>query len=180
MRRRKLIEKRITGGIATIEITNQGNGWHPHLHVLADCKWLALHVPEPRFQDSEDVKRQKYDHARLELSALWSAVIKQDFAIVSALRKEPGEALAYTLKYAVKGSDLIHSPDPIAPLLRMLNKSRLVSAFGDLHGMEPKLIDDEKRKCACGKCGAEGSMMPDWVVDRMRVDAYDRRISGKQ
>jgi plasmid rolling circle replication initiator protein Rep len=179
MRRRKLMAQRIAGGIATIEITNQGNGWHPHLHVLADCQWLALHTPEPSFGDSEGVKRQKYDHARLELSALWGSVIKQETAIVSALRKEPGAALAYTLKYAVKGSDLIDSPDPIAPLLRVLNKSRLVSAFGNLHNLEPELIEEERPKCKCGKCGAEGAFLPDWIIDKLERDSYDRRLGNR-
>lgn len=176
MRRRKLLESKIKGGIATIEITNTGNGWHPHLHILCDCKWLALHVPAPTFADSVDVKRQKYDHARLELSALWCSVIKQDQSIVSALRAKPGEALAYALKYAIKGSDLINSQDDIAPMIRVLEKSRMISAFGDLYALDAELQDDERPKCTCKDCGEASTYMPDWVVDKLYIQSYDRRL----
>lgn len=179
MRRRKLIDQKIDGGIATIEVTNRGEGWHPHLHVLCNCRWLALHVPEPRQRDSEAVKRQKYDHARLELSALWAQVIGQENAVVSALRAKAGDALAYVLKYAVKGSDLINSPDPIAPMIRCLEKSRMISAFGTMHNLEAELIEAEKPKCKCKNCGATDSLMPDWIVDRMMRDAYDRKLGNR-
>lgn len=177
MRRRKLLVSRIKGGIATIEITNTGNGWHPHLHILCDCKWLALHVPAPTFADSPDVKRQKYDHARLELSALWCSVIKQDQSIVSALRAKSGDALAYAIKYAIKGTDLINSPDPIAPLLRVLEKSRMISAFGDMHDVDAQIQDDEKPKCTCKDCGQIQTFMPDWIVEKMYIQAYDNRFN---
>lgn len=174
MRRRKLVEKRISGGVSTIEVTNIGNGWHPHLHILCNCEWLALHTPPPNRRDSAEVKRQKYDHARLELSALWANVIGQETATVSALRKKPGECLKYAMKYAVKGSELIASPDPVAPLIRVMSKSRMVSAFGDLHGKIPAEDDDEKPACVCPDCGEEKSWIPVDVEHHARRQAYDK------
>lgn len=173
MRRRKIMQDKVKGGLSTIEVTNKGNGWHPHLHMLCDCRWLALHTPAPRPTDSEAVKRQKYDHARLELSALWAQVIGQETAIVSALRKPPGEALRYCLKYAVKGSDLIESPDPIGPLIRVLSKSRMLSAFGSIRGLDLSDPEEEKPATVCSCCGEVKCWVPQAVEDRAREHAYN-------
>lgn len=164
-RRRKIMADKVRGGISTIEVTEGEGGWHPHLHILADCQWLALHCPAPHWSDSKEVIRQKCDHARLELSALWSQVVKQDQATVLATRREPGECLIYSLKYAVKGSDLIESRQPIAPLIRVLSKSRMLSAFGELHGLQLGEEEDERPACACTECQQEGTYLPDYVLD---------------
>lgn len=174
MRRRKLMVDNIKGGVSTIEITNTGEGWHPHLHILCDCEWLALHVPKPRRADSEGVKRQKYDHARLELSALWASILNQEHAIVSALRKKPGDVLAYTMKYAVKGSDLIASPDPVAPLIRVLSRSRMVSAFGNMHGRVAADEEEEKAVVCCPECGCEQHFVLTQYVEKMLETHYNK------
>lgn len=174
MRRRKLIADRVQGGISTIEVTNEGRGWHPHLHILCDCEWLALHVPPPNRRDSPAVKRQKFDHARLELSALWAQVVGQEKAIVLAKRVAGKEALAYSLKYAVKGQELITCKDPIEPLIRVLSKSRMISAFGDMHGKGLDDPEDEKPACICPDCMQETSYIPQHVVDLMMRQSYDK------
>lgn len=179
MRRRKLMQDRVPGGISTIEVTEGEGGWHPHLHILADCRWLALHTPAPAWQDSEDVKRQKYDHARLELSALWSQVIGQEQASVLALRKSPGECLRYALKYAVKGSDLINSRLPVAPLIRVLSKSRMLSAFGTMHGHPLHDPEDEKPAAVCHECHNETEWIPDHVLHFYNAGSHDRIIADK-
>ena len=174
MRRRKLMAERVAGGVSTIEITNKGNGWHPHLHCLCDCKWLAIHTPPPRPNESAAVIRQKCDFARQELSAVWADVIKNPVAVVLAIRKAPGEALAYALKYGVKGSDLIEAKNPIAPLIRVLSKSRMLSAFGSLHGLKLDEEEDERPAVICPCCGEEKTLVPQMVEDRARIQAYDR------
>ena len=174
MRRRKLIAHRVAGGISTIEITNEGRGWHPHLHILCDCEWLALHVPPPNRRDSNDVKRQKFDHARLELSALWAQVVGQEKAIVLAKRVAGKDALAYSLKYAVKGSDLIDCKDEIAPLIRVLSKSRMISAFGNMHGKGLDDPEDERPACICPACMNETTFIPESIVDMIYRRSYDQ------
>lgn len=167
MRRRKIIASRISGGIASLEITNRGSGWHPHLHILADCRWLAIHTPEPSFSDSSDVARQKFDHARLELSALWASILKTEHAIVLAKRAAHGSVAAYVLKYAVKGSELLSSPDPIAPMIAVMDRTRLVSAFGNLHGRTAEMDADDRPECECVKCGQVKSFVPNFVIEIM-------------
>lgn len=173
MRRRKLIVDRVKGGISTIEVTNEGKGWHPHLHILCDCEWLAIHTPPPNRRDSDAVKRQKFDHARLELSALWARILGQEKAIVLAKRVAGVDALAYSLKYAVKGSDLINCKDKIEPLIRVLSKSRMVSAFGNMHGKGLDDPEEERPACVCKECMNETSFIPEHVVDLLYRRSYD-------
>jgi len=170
MRRRKLIASQIPGGVASIEITNSGNGWHAHLHAIVDCEWLAIHTPKPEWSDSRDVKIQKFEHARLELSGVWSSVIKSPHAVVLAKRARDKNVAAYVLKYACKGSDLINSPEPIGPLLKVMDRSRLISAFGNLHGRTAEMDDDEKPGIQCTECQNEKSFVPLAVIDH-----YTRR-----
>lgn len=173
MRRRKLMKDRVQGGVSTIEVTNKGNGWHPHLHILCDCEWLAIHTPPPTRKDSPEVFREKCHAAASELSWIWADVVKNEHGIVKAIRKPPGEVLKYAMKYAVKGSDLIDSPDPIAPLLRVMSKSRMISAFGNLHGNIPPEEEEERPACVCGACGEEKAWVPEAIEDRSRIAARD-------
>jgi predicted RNA-binding Zn-ribbon protein involved in translation (DUF1610 family) len=175
MRRRKIIASKVTGGITTIEVTAGNGGWHPHLHLLCDCEWLACHVPKPTRRDSAAVVSQKCDHARLELNHVWSSVVKQPASIVSALRARSGDALAYSLKYAVKGSDLADSKLPIAPLIRVLSKSRMISAFGDFHGRIKPDDEEEKPKCQCPDCGEEKTWIPAEIAHRAIIQARDKK-----
>lgn len=177
-RRRKLIDTKMKGGVTTVEVTEGEGGWHPHLHIVADCQWLALHVPAPHWTDSVEVKREKYDYARLELCALWSQVVGQKQATVLANRKAPGEALAYALKYAIKGTTMIESKLPIAPLIRVLQKSRMLSAFGSMHGLNLDDEEEEKPRAICTSCMQETSWIPEFIVDGIYRNLHDKRVTG--
>ena len=93
-RRRKLITKKVKGGVATFEITNKGNGWHPHIHAIMDCRWLSLHVPEPLRRDPAEVVEMKCQMAKRELSALWGQQIGQEWASVDVSRVKSGKTIA--------------------------------------------------------------------------------------
>lgn len=163
-RRRKLIKERIKGGVATFEITNTGRGWHPHIHAIADCRWLSLDVPEPLRTDSPEVVAEKCSLAKAELSALWADQIKQPFAIVDARRVYDGRKIVTeVIKYAVKGSDLLNSPDPIAPLLRAIKGTRMLAGWGSMFPL-PELDPDEPAAVACKSCGCEKSLLPAEIV----------------
>ena len=172
-RRRKLIKSCIKGGVATFEITNIGNGWHPHLHAIADCRWLSLGVEEPRMQsfggrrkDSKAVIKQKTDLARMELSALWGSQIGRESAIVLANRIPVDAGANYVLKYAIKCSELLKIRDPIAPMLRVLASCRTIAGWGSLHPL-PSPDDSDTEGVGCCDCGCVGTTMPDHIVDIM-------------
>lgn len=164
LRRRKLIHTKIKGGVATFEVTNKGNGWHPHIHAVADCRWLSLHVPEPLTTDKKEVVAQKCKLAQQELSALWADVLGVKESVVWIQRvKSVGTMAKEVLKYCLKGSELIECEEQIAPLLRVIQKTRMLSGWGSLHPL-PKEEEEDKPSVACDKCGAESAWLPNEVI----------------
>ncbi len=168
MRRRKIFVDKILGGVAAIEVTTAEDGYHPHLHAIIDCEWLAVHTPAPTFRDSHDVFVQKCEMAQQELSSVWASVLGQERAICWIVRMRNLEKLRYSLKYAVKGSDLVESKQPIGPLLRCLEKTRCISAFGNLHGRTAEMEAEERPARVCSGCGNEKSFLPVAVIYSMK------------
>ena len=163
-RRRKLIKTKVKGGVATFEITNKGKGWHPHIHAICDCRWLSLHVPEPLRTDPAETVRMKCQLAQKELSGLWADQIKQDIAVVDVRRVyDSGKIVREVLKYAMKGTDLIDSPDEIAPLLRAIKGTRMLAGWGSMHPM-PELDVEDPPAIKCDDCGNEKSYLPADVI----------------
>lgn len=164
MRRRKIIVDKVAGGVVGIEITNIGQGWHPHLHAIIDCRWLAIHTPEPHWSDTPEAVKIKCEHAQAELAWLWGRVCGQENSHVYVKRVKDTGALTYALKYSIKGSDLIESPEPIGPMLRVIAKTRLVSAFGTMHGLTAEMDKDDRPAMVCECCKAEKSLCPASVI----------------
>jgi len=165
LRNRRLWKDTVRGGVAAIEITNIGNGWHPHLHAFVDCQWLAIKTPQPPRNLKRADKEIYYEYAKKELSMTWAGILGQDEAIVLATRAQGAKTVKEVLKYSVKGSDLIDSPDPIAPMIRMLEMTRLITTFGSLYGMGKQLDEEEeKHECQCEKCKEVKSLVPEYVL----------------
>ncbi|MBI4959932.1 MAG: transposase zinc-binding domain-containing protein [Desulfovibrio sp.] len=79
--RRKFYQERVRGGLLAVELTNIGNGWHPHAHVLLDADFLP----------------QK------KLDADWKRLTG---GMVHIKAHEPRNALRYLLKYVGKAPDI--------------------------------------------------------------------------
>lgn len=167
MRRRKIIAGKVSGGIAAIEVTNKGKGWHPHLHAIIDSKWLAVSTPEPHWTDTPEDYALKLKSAQAELAIIWADTIKQPISVVWIKRCKSQEALVYSLAYAVAGEELVKCPEAIGPLIRVIEKTRLVSAFGNLYGRTAEMDDDEKPCACCKNCGTEKSIVPLSVIYSM-------------
>lgn len=171
LRRLRWWRRCVKGGIASIETTNKGRGWHPHVHALIDCKWLAVQTsqPRPRARKEEWMKRGK--EAAREVGEQWalccgrrgSVKVRRVFGMDQRNAKP---ITTEVLKYSVKGSDLIASPDPIGPLIRMLDGCRLVTSWGTMYG-HPSLKRPKSPGLACAACGVKGEWMPDEVLDRI-------------
>lgn len=174
MRRRTLITKRVRSGIVGFEVTNKGNGWHPHLHALLDCKWLALYVPEPTRSDNAEKVALKCRAAAEELTTLWSSIVKQPTASV-AVRRANAAALVEVLKYSCKGSELLACKDRVADLIYLMQRMRLMSTFGEIRRETPDedLEDETKQKATCENCGNESTFVPADIVGILTRRAYD-------
>jgi hypothetical protein len=153
----------VKGGVATFEVTNKGQGWHPHLHALFDCEWLAIHTPKPKPFDSTAVIKQKCEFAQKELSSQWADMIGADQAIVWVRRAYGPEVISEVLKYAAKGSELIDSPDPIAPMLRVISATRTLTGFGSMHPL-PSPDKEDGPLVVCESCGEAKSYLPDTII----------------
>ena len=115
---------KILGAVGSYEITNKGNGWHPHCHLI------ALHYG---------------DLDAFKLSAEWKEITGDSFIIditEFSQEKEPVENFMEVFKYAVKFSDLSKADNLEAALL--LKSKRLIFSFGLFRGVKvPESLVDE-------------------------------------
>ena len=110
------------GGFHSIEVTNKGQGWHPHAHIL------VLH------DTSFDYKR---------IVKEWKAITGDSCIMnVQAIEGNPDEAFVEVFKYALKFSDL--SPEDNVHAYYALKGKRLVFNGGSLRGVKipESLVDD--------------------------------------
>lgn len=176
-RRTELWKKNVKGGIVSYEVTNRFGTWHDHLHVLCDCRWLALQTPEPRKTDTKSQLRRKLKDAKHELSTAWAGCLGQETAVTWVDRADMGRLIEH-IKYTVKADDLRKCTQPIGPLLKALHGRRLVQPFGSLYGLSKKWAEeDDARKAAveCDGCGARASMIPEMVVEQRRRQKERRK-----
>ena len=160
LRRLRWFARAVAGGVVGFEVTNTGKGWHPHCHCLLDCRWLAATILPPNRSDSAEKKKARFRAAAREVTEQWTLCCRQK----AGVKVKRAYASAYgsndsiareIIKYSVKGSDLIESPDPIAAVLRMLDGTRLRTTFGSAYG-HLRDFDLPKQPTSCEGCGNTG------------------------
>ncbi|MGZ5506923.1 MAG: protein rep [Limisphaerales bacterium] len=159
-RRTKFWRDRVKGGVAGIEVTNKGKGWHPHIHALIDCRWLST-TPRPQHGESKQNVARKCEAAKRELTRMWKKTIREKNAITWVQRCNGTTAVTEVLKYSVKGSDLLASTDAIGPLIHQLRATRLTTSFGSMFGLRITEMDNPR---PCENCG-NFEHLPDFVID---------------
>lgn len=177
LRQRKWWGDAVKGGIASLEITNTGKGWHPHIHSILDCRWLSKTVPPPKPFESRASMRNKFERAAKEVAAEWANALGVPRAVVHVKRaytdrtqrecpRGSSSIAVEVLKYAVKPDDLIDCAEPIGDLIRLMGAARMVSSFGSCYGRQ---LDTPETPYAGGmcECGASGAWMPEDIVDRI-------------
>jgi plasmid rolling circle replication initiator protein Rep len=120
---------KVKGSMFSYEVTNKGNGWHPHIHMIA---LLDDYIDQSK------------------LSKEWEAITKDSKIIdIRKVTSKSGktldisDALLEVFKYALKFSDL--DLELTWEAYRTLKGKRLLGAFGNLWGstLEPEsLLDD--------------------------------------
>lgn len=110
-----------SGGVGSVEFTNNGKGWHPHIHLLV----LAVEPPSQR-----------------DLRTEWEQITGDSFMCDVRPIEDPVGGFCEVFKYAVKFSDL--APDLNWEAFRLLAGRRLLSSFGCFRGVEipDDLADD--------------------------------------
>lgn len=134
LRHRKLWKSCTRGGIAAVEVTNIGNGWHPHIHSVIDSPWLAWKTKRPPYRATKEEKIARYKLAAIELSTVWAKLLGQETASVKVKRAHRDTIAKEVVKYTVKNEDLVMSEGRIGDLIRALDSTRLMTTFGTAHG----------------------------------------------
>lgn len=113
---------RAEGAVYTLELTNKGNGWHPHCHMII----LAASKP------SQSV-----------ISEEWHRITGDSMIVDCRLiTGDPAEGFMEVFKYAVKFSDLTLSDNWHAA--QILKGKRLLNSFGLFRGVHiPDSLLDE-------------------------------------
>jgi plasmid rolling circle replication initiator protein Rep len=163
LRQRKLWKSNVAGGVAAIEVTNKGHGWHPHLHALIDCKWLALRTPPPQPGSSGAELKNRCRNAKREFTELWKLCTREKHGVSWVQRCSGQCAVSEVLKYSVKGSDLLDSPQPVGPLIHQLRATRLTTSFGNLFGQN---FQPPSNVRPCENCGEFAEWLPETLYSR--------------
>jgi hypothetical protein len=156
----------VSGGAYGIEVTDKGNGLHPHIHILLDCRWLALRTPEPWRDDDNEQRKQKFECAAQELQSAWNRARRGSEHTSLWIRRCDSKAATEVVKYAVKGADLIACEGSAARICRMLDAVRLTSPFGNLRGL--KMEPEERHRLTCPNGHSEWTPRPPVVAGEHR------------
>ena len=112
------------GGVWSIETTNRGAGWHPHMHAI----WLCEQAPDQQALRDE-----------------WELITGDSFMVdVRPIEQaeDPAGGFLEVFKYALKFGDLA-LPDNVTAW-RTLSGRRLLGSFGVFRGVEvPESLTDE-------------------------------------
>ena len=128
----------VNGGCASTEITNSGNGWHLHTHLLVDTRWIDMP----------------------ELQATWAKQIGQDLAITKVKDARGKEYLGEVTKYVCKPAEMVSwKPDDIWQFIKAIERTRFFATFGSLFAQGPEvrraiaIRKHEKSNGATCECG---------------------------
>jgi hypothetical protein len=133
LRRRKCFQG-LRGGCLSVEITNEGKGWHLHGHWLLDCDWVDISA----------------------LSIQWGKLVGQEFGIVKVKDCRQRDYIHEVSKYVVSGSELAAwKGEEIWEFICATRGQRFFFAFGSLFKESASVRESLKpahshRICACG------------------------------
>jgi len=133
--RRQKVFAPVKGGCVSVEITNEGRGWHLHSH------WMVA----ARFVDAHD------------LALAWGKLVGQEFAIVRVKPLTSADYIGEVAKYVVEGCELAKWPaEEIWQFCNAIRGRRFFFTFGELSRIAPEIRRElrraapEKTPCECG------------------------------
>lgn len=113
---------KVDGAVFSYEVTERGNGFHPHLHAVVILNdWI----------DQEKLSRE------------WERITGDSFIVdIREIKGDPVEGFLEVFKYALKFSELSLENNLVA--YKVLKGRRLQGSFGDFHGVQvPETMTDE-------------------------------------
>lgn len=176
LRRQVWFLRRVSGGVACWEVSRlnkaernrkklgKDRGWHFHVHVLMDCKWLYVTTPPPRHDATKEEKRKRIAAIIREVEQVWSDLLDRKGKVnVRRVWKAEGGgidgAVHEVCKYAMTGAALAQSEYDIEPVLWALEKTRMICGFGSFAACPD--IKRERHAPAMCECGCSA-----WVPEQ--------------
>jgi hypothetical protein len=152
--RRSQFARNWNGGFYSLEVTNEGKGWHLHIHALIDAKYIDAR----------------------ELSIAWAKATRKLGYIVKVKDCRQKTYLQEVTKYAVKGSQLSSwSPAEIKMFIDAFSGVRQFGVFGSLYSKRTefaewlKVIRGDKPKCKCGCNEASFYNQNEWEALELKI-----------
>jgi len=143
------------GGFYSLEVTNEGRGWHLHIHCLVDVKWI--------------------DSAQLALD--WDNVTNHNGRIIKVKDCRQEDYLAEVTKYAVKGSQLATwKPKEIAEFVTAFAGKRTFGVFGNLYAARTEfaewiaILKSGHNVCDCGCTEHRYYTELEWEIAQLQPD----------
>jgi hypothetical protein len=160
MRRRKSFEG-VRGGCVSVEITNEGSGWHLHSHWLLDVDWL----------DMKEVSRD------------WADLVGQSFSVCKVMDCRDRSYITEISKYVVEGSELAKWPaEQVNEFVLAVRGLRFFFSFGALYKLGPRIreeiaaLEGPPKECDCGETDFVYETEQDVVLHEIReLDRRKRR-----
>lgn len=134
--RRSAAFKKVRGGCVSVEMTNEGTGWHLHSHWLLDVRWLDMQ----------------------QVSKTWGHIVGQSFAIAKVMDVRERSYLQEVTKYVCSGSEMAQwPPDQVHEFVRAVKGRRFFFTFGTLFHdqaeVRRELMSQEREPMTC-ECGS--------------------------
>jgi hypothetical protein len=176
LRRLRWWKRAVIGGVISFEVTNRGeNGWHPHGHALIDCRWLSVSETTPARNASKAQWRTKARRAVEEVAQQWSLCLgrKGSVKVRRVWQGDDGSigaAVHEVLKYSVKGTELIEVAEPIAGLIDVLDRTRLVCSWGSFY--RHAAVKRQRAAPAMCACGCSEWCPEDLFVRKCAVNSH--------
>jgi hypothetical protein len=129
--------KQVKGGCISVEITNEGNGWHLHSHWLVDARWIDAG----------------------ELAIAWGKQVGQEFGIVKVMDAREKSYAQEVAKYVVKGAEMAKwQPEHMLEFVLAVKGCRFFFTFGTLSKERARIkatLEAQKPPMAPCACGCE-------------------------
>lgn len=133
--RKQKVFKDVKGGCVSVEITNEGNGWHLHSHWFVDARWLDMQ----------------------QIAVAWGKLCGQSFGIVKVKDAREKDYAHEVAKYVVKGSELAAwDAQEILQFVTAVRGVRFFFTFGTLTKVRKEVeafieaTRPETKPCPCG------------------------------
>jgi hypothetical protein len=137
-----------------MEVTNEGRGWHLHLHCLINARWI--------------------DEAELALQ--WDNITNHMGRIVRVKDCRGESYLSEVTKYVVKGNQLAAwQPSQIEQFINAFDGKRTFGVFGSLYGQRTEFAEfiaglkQAKPRCDCGSCAINYYSENEWLIRSLKL-----------